>query len=246
MKNKFETIDDALCDFMDGQNKQTKVARGNDYWSASSLGKCKRYQVMSRAAIATNGEVNYAWRNAAQDGHAGHEWRQKALANVGILVAAEDAITDESLNFRGHFDLIVWLKGKMILGDIKTMNNRAYRFRQRLPGGYDPCHKRQLGAYFYFLKRDRYPELDSARMYYVNKNTGERDEIELYFDDSYFTEILDELKALNYYWDNQLLPKKEIDNFCRICRFAPMCKVLHNKKDTPLSHAIQGSFPKTT
>lgn len=245
MRNKFSSIDEAICDHMDSKNRQTKIARGNDYWSASSLGKCKRYQVMSRAGIITNGKVNYSWKNAAMDGHAGHEWRQEALKKVGILVAAEDAITDEALSFRGHFDAIVWLKGKMILVDIKTMNNRAYRARQRLPGSYDPCHKRQLGAYFYFLKRDVYPDLHSARMYYVNKNTGEREEIELMFDDAYFKKIIDELKTLNYHWSKQLLPKKEIGNFCRICRFEPMCRNLCNRKDTPLSDVIQRSLSET-
>lgn len=242
MTNKFETIDDAICEYIDNQNRRTTQQRGNGYWSASSLGKCKRYQVMCRAGIVTNGKVNYAWKNAAQDGHAGHEWRQEALKVMNVLVSKELPIIDEKLCFRGHYDLVVMLNGKMVLGDIKTMNNRAYRARQRLPGGYDPCHKRQLGSYFYFLKRDVYPELHSARMYYVNKNTGERDEIELLFSDAYFKDIINELKTLNYHWDKQLLPKKEVDNFCRICQFASICKDLRNKKDTPLSHAVQRSL----
>lgn len=246
MKNNFVTIDDVICKYIDHQNKQTKATRGYNYWSASSLGKCKRYQVMCRAGILTNGKVNYSWKNAAHDGQSAHEWRQEALSKMGVLISKELPIIDEKLCFRGHYDLVVMLNGKLILGDIKTMNNRAYRARQRLPGGYDPCHKRQLGAYFYFLKRDVYPDLHSARMYYVNKNTGEREEIELIFDDAYFKEIINELKKLNYYWSKQLLPKKEIGNFCRICQFAPLCQILRNRKDTPLDHAIQRSLPNTT
>lgn len=245
MKNKYETIDDAICDYMDGKSRRTTIARGYNYWAASSLGKCKRYQVMCRAGIIVPGTVNYKWRNAAQDGHAGHEWRQHALKQMGILDSAEIPITDEELHFRGHYDLVVWLKGKLVLGDIKTMNNRAYRARQRLPGRYDPCHKRQLGAYFYFLKRDVYPELHSARMYYVNKNTGERDEIEIYFDNTFFKSIIDELKSLNNSWDKKLLPKKEVDNFCRICQYQNLCKIMKNRKDTKLQDAIQRSLPNT-
>jgi len=246
MKNNFKTIDDAICGYIDDKSKRTTASRGYDYWSASSLGKCKRYQVMCRAGILTDGKVNYSWKNAALDGHAAHQWRQHALEKMGVLISKEIPIIDEELHFRGHYDLIVTLDGKLILGDIKTMNNRAYRSRQRLLGGYDPCHKRQLGAYFYFLKRDVYPDLHSARMYYVNKNTGEREEIELFFDDAYFKEIIDELKALNYYWDRQLLPKKEPGSFCHICQFEQMCKILRNRKDTPLKDAIQRSLPATT
>jgi len=245
MKNKFKTIDDAICEYIDSQNRRTTQSRGYDYWAASSLGKCKRYQVLCRAGVITHGKTNYSWKNAAQDGHAGHEWRQHALKEVGVLVSKEIPITDEDLHFRGHYDLVVWLNGKLVLGDIKTMNNRAYRARQRLPGGYDPCHKRQLGSYFYFLKRDVYPELHSARMYYVNKNTGERDEIELFFDDAFFKDIFGEIKSLNYHWDKGILPKKEVENFCRICQFKNLCTDLRNKKTIKIKDAIQRSFSNT-
>lgn len=242
MKNNFETIDDVICDYIDQNNKSTSIARGHDYWSASSLGKCRRYQVMCRANIRTNGAVNYSWKNSAMDGHAAHTWRQEALQKMGVLVAAEDSITDEKLHYRGHFDMVVNLSGELIVGDIKTQNNRAFRARQRVDLGVDPCHKKQLASYFYFLRRDVFPELSSARLYYVNKNTAEREEIEVSFSEEYLKSVVDELKDLNYHWDNKLLPKKEVSTFCHICQFAPMCKVMKNRRDTPLSDAIQRSL----
>jgi CRISPR/Cas system-associated exonuclease Cas4 (RecB family) len=247
MTNNFKTIDEAICEYMDKRGRRTTTERGNNYWSASSLGRCKRYQILCRAGIITNGVTNYAWKNAAEDGHMGHAWRQHALQNVGVLIDMEQPIIDEELKFRGHFDLIVNLSGKLVLGDIKTQNSRAFKFRSRLPGRIDPHHRRQLAAYFYFLKRDKYPVLDSARLYYVNKNTGEREEFELYFDDAIFNDILDELKTLNYHWDTKILPKKEVSNFCRICQFAPLCRTLLNRKNTKIDHAIiQGSLQGTT
>ncbi len=244
MKNNFLTIDDAICEFIDRKNKRTTQGRGYDYWSASSLGKCKRWQTLCRAGIITNGKVIYKWKNAAEDGVAAHTWRQDALQSVGILVDKEKSIIDEELHYRGHYDLVVTLDGKLVLGDIKTQNNRAYRARQRLPDRIDECHRKQLGSYFYFLKRDVYPDLHSARMYYINKNTGEREEIEVYFSDNDFKDIIDELKTLNNHWEGRTLPKKELSFFCHICQFKPLCTELGSKKDTTIEYAIQRSLPE--
>lgn len=245
MKNNFKTFDDIICSGLDRQNKQVKQQRGNDYWSASSLGKCKRYQVLSRAGIITNGKINYSWKNAARDGHAAHEWRQQLAKTEGALVAMEEAITDEKLCYRGHYDALVNLSGKLTLLDIKTQNSRAFKARSRLPGKIDECHKRQLGSYFYFLKRDTFPELEAARLYYVNRNTCEREELEIYFEDGFFKSIINELKILNSHWNKDTLPKKEISYFCRICQFRLLCQSLQNRKDTKIEHAIQRSLSNT-
>jgi CRISPR/Cas system-associated exonuclease Cas4 (RecB family) len=200
---------------------------------------------MCRAGILTNGATNYAWKNAAEDGHMAHAWRQYALQNIGCLIDMEQPIINEELKFRGHYDLIVNLSGKQVLGDIKTQNSRAFKARSRLPGRIEPQHKRQVAAYFYFLKHGKYPDLDSARLYYINKNTGEREEYELYFDDAIFNDILDELKSLNWHWDCGILPKKEVSRFCRLCQFGPLCKAMLNRKNTKIDHAIQESLSGT-
>lgn len=246
MKNNFLTIDDAICEFIDRKNTKTTASRGYGYWSASSLGKCKRYQVLNRAGIITSGTTVYKWQNAAMDGTAAHQWRQAALKSVGVLVDMEQSITDEELCYRGHYDLVAILDGRQVLVDIKTQNNRAFKARGRLPGKIDEQHKRQLGSYFYFLKRDVFPELASARMYYINKNTGERDEIEIFFDDAYFKDIINELKTLNNHWKKRTLPKKELSYFCNICQHEPLCTELRSKKDTTIEDAIQRSCPGKT
>jgi len=201
---------------------------------------------MCRAGIISNGIVNYSWRNAAEDGHMAHAWRQHALQSIGAMVSQEEAIIEPELKFRGHYDLIVELSGKLVLGDIKTQNSRAFKARARMPNRIDPCHQRQVAAYFYFLKKGKYPNLESARIYYVNKNTGEREEIELYFTRELFEDIVSELKTLNWHWDKGILPKKEVSSFCKICQFAPLCRDLLNRKDTKISHAVQRSLSTTT
>lgn len=238
----YKTIDEAICDYLDKGCRRTTKARGNGYWGASSLGYCKRYQVLQRAGVLTSGDTNYAWRNAAEDGHMGHAWRQHALHTLGIMNGMEGEIIYEPLRYRGHYDLIVTLGGKMILGDIKTQNNRAFRARSRMPGRIDPKHKRQVGSYFHFAKKTKFPDLYASRLYYVNKNTGEREEFELYFESDYFKDIENELVVLNEHWDNGLLPKKEVDHFCKICPFFGLCRDMLNRKNTKIKDAIQRSI----
>jgi len=246
MKNNFKTIDDAICAYLDKINGRTTHNRGYNYWAASSLGKCKRNQVLCRAQVTTSGKTNYAWKNAAADGHSSHKWRQQALDNVGILIGEEQPIINEELCYRGHYDMIINLSGKLVLGEIKTQNNRAFKARSRLPERIDPNHKRQLGSYFYFLKHSTYPDLDSARLYYINKNTGEREEFEIYFDDAFFKSIIDELKSLNNYWKLQILPKRDPTYFCKICQFSSLCHSLPNRKDTQIKYAVQKSLSNAT
>lgn len=242
MKNSFETIDDVICDYLDQKNKQTAAIRGFEHWAASSLGHCMRYQVLNRAGVMTIGKTNYAWKNAAQDGHSAHVWRQTALYHMGVLVDSENAVFDEELHYRGHYDLIVNLSGKKVLGDIKTQNNKAFMKRSRLPDKVDPHHKRQLGSYFYFIRRDYHPDLHSARLYYINKDKGMREEIEILFEESYLLDIVKELKTLNLYWEKRILPKKEKESFCYICPHRVLCDDLRNRKDTTIDHAIQRSL----
>lgn len=244
MKNNFKTIDEAICEYMDRKSKRTTKQRGYDYWSASSLGKCKRYQTLCRTGILTNGKTMYKWKNAAEDGTVAHIWRQNALQSVGVLVDKERSLIDEELHYRGHYDLVVDLSGKLVLVEIKTQNNRAFKARNRLPDKIDEQHRKQLCSYFYFLKRDVYAHLHSARLYYINKNTGERDELEVYFNDDDFKELIDELKTLNKHWEDGTLPKKELSYFCYICQFKTLCEELKSRKDTTRDYAIQRSLPE--
>jgi CRISPR/Cas system-associated exonuclease Cas4 (RecB family) len=231
-KKKFKTIDDVICEYMDQKRKRVKKERGLSCWPASQLGKCKRHQFLNRTGIVTGGTSPYKWKNAAEDGHASHHWRQRAFKKMGVLVEEEGSVQDKELNYCGHFDAIIELEVGMVLLDIKTQNNRNYRARARMPEKAFDTHRRQLCSYFYFLKKHRYPDLKEARLYYVNKNTGERDELVMVFDDDEFEDLVKELRDLNCHWAEQTLPKRERTNFCHICAYSELCKAYGNVQGT--------------
>lgn len=221
----YDSIDDVICDYLDQKSQKTTEERGNNYWGASGLGHCKRLQYFQRKGETISNGGPYKWKNNAEDGHLAHYWRQRAIEFMGVLVKDEGEIIIEDLHYRGHFDLVVMLADGLTLCDIKNQNSKAYKDRQKIPGKVLPDHKRQLGSYFVFLRKIM-PELKNARMYYVNRDTGEREEIIVLFTEEYLKDIIKELEDLNYYWDNNILPPKEVDKvFCEyVCKYKDTCK----------------------
>ncbi|MBU2007486.1 MAG: Dna2/Cas4 domain-containing protein [Gammaproteobacteria bacterium] len=197
--------------------------RGKEYWAASGLGKCKRLQFLSRKSTAISNNIPYKWKNNAEDGHSSHIWRQLAIKQMGSMIEYEGEIIIEDLHYAGHFDLLVMLADGLTLCDIKNQNSRAFKSRQKIVGKILPEHKRQLGSYFVFLRK-LHPELKNARMYYINRDSGEREEIIVLFTEEYLKDIINEIKQLNHYWANNILPPKEVSGFCQyVCQFYDTC-----------------------
>ena len=251
-KNKFESFDDIITSYLFQRGSDYTSEKGSKYWSASSLGKCMRYQALNRACIVMPGaSPNINWKNNAEDGHLMHAWRQLAVSRMEALVDSEGEIIDDDLNYRGHYDVIAMLYNKaadrefMSVCDIKTMNNRAFRAMARI-NNVDPCHKRQVVSYWYFARKHLYPDLEDSRIYYVNRNTGERKEFVIQHPELLAPSIIDELNGLNEAWDSGLLPKRQTDTFCNLCQYASLCKQLKNSKNTKINDAIQRSLSKET
>lgn len=222
----YKSIDEALIDYLKVSRKQKKVKRGDKYWAASSLGQCLRKQYFTREMRAPTHEPITKNLFVAMDGNASHEWRQKAFKDLGILVKAEGKIVSKKYNYRGHYDALIQLKSGLSLLDIKTQGshawyNRKHRWKDQVPD----YHQKQIGSYFLFL-REKYPELKDVRLYYYNRDTGEREEFKVTFSEEYLQSILKELKLLNYYWDNKILPPPIAPRErwkCRFCQFRGYC-----------------------
>jgi CRISPR/Cas system-associated exonuclease Cas4 (RecB family) len=227
-QNEFKSIDEIICAYIDSNKKTSKEKRGQNYWFASSLGKCLRYQFFQRKGVETEGTVKYTWQNNAMDGHAMHDWRQKAIVAMEAMSSYEEEIVNNNLNYRGHHDGIVILGDRHVLVDFKTQSNRAFRKRSsdKINLGIDPCHRRQLGSYYLFVKENIDPLVEEARLYYINRETGEREEYKVDLPDEYLKEIIDELTTLNKHWETKTVPKSEKSYvFCnKICPFKNLCE----------------------
>jgi len=218
--SNYESIDEAICAYIDKGSYNSK----KEFWSVSSLGRCKRQQYLRRSGVSGVFTVSYSSRMQAYDGDGIHAKIQSALQKMGVLVNAEETITNIPLQLRGRYDALVMLKSGLCLMDIKTQNQKAWaRRKKKGVRSADAHHRRQVLAYLYLLK-EHYPDLKDARIYYVNRNTGEREEFRLAITEEDTKSILAELQDLNRHWADQTLPPLTEDaNDCQFCEFSSTC-----------------------
>lgn len=242
---EFNSVDKALCTFLDEKNKayqaNDKSKTGQTYWHASGLGYCLRKQYFIRLGLQRTHSTPYQYRFVAMDGNSSHEWRQKALDDLGILLAAEKTLINKKYQYKGRYDALVTLSSGLSLIDIKTQGTRAWIRRKYIEKtGVCKEHKIQLASYFLFLKK-KYPKLNDARLYYYNRDTGEREEFQIHFSDSYLQKVLQILITLNTYWKNKEVPPPPAPDerkLCKYCEFRGRCKDLsgHGEVDIKIKN----------
>ena len=89
----------------------------------------------------------------------------------------------------------------------------------------------QLASYFFFAKK-KYKKLKDARIYYLDRGGGVRDEYVFEFSKETLEEPIKELKALNKYWEEKKLPPCSntfvCNDYCRPYK-SMLTKVEQNK-----------------
>jgi len=222
---KFSSLDEVLRTFLIEQDKEREKQIDNDWWWASELGLCKRKQFLRRLGIEPSENKEYRLMFLAEDGKAMHNWREQAAEKMGVLLEKEGTLQDEKLRYKGRFDLIVKLNGRPVLIDIKTQRPEAFFRRAREKPGrrVKDFQKMQLASYVLFARK-RYPDLKEARIYYVDRGGGVREEYSFKFKKGRFKAVLKELEELNKYWELQEFPPAQKGWLCRFCSFKTVCE----------------------
>ena len=207
---KYESFDELLRTYLLAQEEKASKERDPDWWWASELGTCMRKQFLRRLGIKPK-EKQWRITFIAEQGKAIHSWIQNIVKNTGRLIAAEEELRDENLRYKGKFDLIVNLNEKnkpyLSLVDLKTQRSEAFFRRAKDPATakVKEFQKMQLASYFLFARR-KYPDLKDARIYYLDRGGGVREEFVFKFKPEMFKKVLDELTLLNDYWSKKILP----------------------------------------
>lgn len=228
-KKKFSSVDQAVIFSIKEKRKRRAKHIDQGWWWASELGLCKRRQFLRRKETPISDPKPVRIDFLAEIGKATHNWIGEALSGLGIVVAKEGKIRDEKTRFSGRFDLLVWLDGILVLVDVKTQRAEAFFYRSKT-GVIKYFQKIQLASYFYFLKK-KYPKLSEARLYFLDRSGGCRDEYVFKFDKKILKKVLKELSDLNNYWKKDQLPPKVKGTEawqCRYCAYRTYCKDLKN------------------
>lgn len=233
--NIFKSFDEILRAFLDAKDKQEEKQHENDWWYASELGLCRRKHFFRRLNLQPTEEKEFRLRFTAEDGTALHNWREIAAGHMGVLVAKEERLVIPELRYKGKLDLIIILDGKKVLIDIKTERPEAF-FRRAKQNEEEKkvkkFHKIQLASYYYFAKKTKYPDLSEARIYYVDRGGGCREEYVVPITDELINEMLNELKILNKHWQEQSIPEiREEDLWqCKRCSWRTICEKVEKDK----------------
>ena len=231
----YKSFDEVLRGFLDKSDEMHAKGRDNDWWYASSLGTCKRAHYFRRMGLIKTNTQKFNIRFVSHDGSAGHEWREIAAKSMGVVIGAEERLIDKETRYRGKYDLIVSLNNEPVLVDIKTQRSEAFFYRKKKPLGEKvPLYQKfQLASYVYFARKI-YPRLKEARIYYVDRGTGEREEFIFRFDDEMFDLVLAELNYLNECWKKKIIPPAldKKDWKCQFCDYKQICKEVDKNKLT--------------
>jgi len=222
---EFSSLDEVLRTFLIEQEKEERKKKDLDWWWGSELGLCKRKHFLRRLGIEPSEKREYRLMFLAEDGRAMHDWRERAAEKMGVLLEKEGKLQDEKLRYKGRFDLIVRLNNKPVLIDIKTQRPEAFFRRAKSKSGHrvKDFQKAQLASYVLFARK-RYPKLKEARIYYIDRGGGVREEYSFIFKKGRFKAVLEELEQLNKYWKLKKFPPAQKGWLCKFCSFKTVCE----------------------
>lgn len=245
---EFKRIDQIILEHYNKENKRKSNFYNNKqdedmYWSASSLGLCKRNHWINRMNFRA--EVTDASRDnfVADLGNMCHEFLADAIKSEGRLLLNEKTLIDQETKWKGRFDNLVQLDTGNVMVDIKSQRPEAFFRRSKESSDKKIKHhqKVQLASYYYFGNKylqHIYPELigkngkviDYSIIYYIDRGGGVREEFSLHFNDEFIQKyVLGELEELNYYYDNCIVPSSEpcwSTWQCDYCNNKQMCKAI--------------------
>lgn len=213
----------------------------------SSVGRCLRettYRMLKYPATPKSGTNLQVLEN----GNSFHQRMEDTLADMGIMVAPELSLKDESLCIYGRSDAIVWNflddafeeeedtsnqielyntkdeviyvgpKNRVLLVDFKSIQDKSFN---KLPKKKPKKeHEMQLQLYFYLTG------INKGILYYENKNNQQTTEYVIERNDKIISDVLEEIKyCVDLAKQRELAPRllKPTDVQCRYCDFREIC-----------------------
>ena len=176
------------------------------------MGMCPRKRFYKRQGILPE-EFDERTKRVFKVGEIFHEWLQDLLKKQEVLIACEEEVKDDKLNYKGHYDALVNFEkdDHLILYDFKTVNSMAFSYYDKQ--GFPEYHKSQLMSYIYFLRKQRFPLLKEGRMFYISKDDFRTVEMPIIFNDEWENRIEQELILLNNYWEEGKLPPRIVKDY---------------------------------
>lgn len=215
----------------------TKVLRGYmenqppkkyEYISPSSLGSCMRSHFYKLKGIEATTPPNYGAMVNFQIGRLWEDFIAKAYQEQGKLVKHfQDGVdkpwVDTKLGFGGTPDIIAFDDdGEQVIVDAKTQRSEWFQYCKRdvARGGFDKWvrdnsnYVYQQVCYMLLARKNGYPEMRRAVLSFASKDDGYVGmELEITLTTDLASLVLERIKALRSYVDNDVLPPCECEGW---------------------------------
>lgn len=226
-------------------NSTTQHDDRNGVFHPSSVGYCKRSNVMQKMGIPASDRKSKSFQEIVDLGHAIHEIvqgrirrLQETLKSYGINSEATievpcDRDRDElflALGIAGTCDALLrmwtpkWEQRSVV--EIKSQNEEWFEKVRLLPRAFDD-HLKQAHLYAYRF------DAPIIWVWYYNKNNSKRELKPHFFDTTVYNEAVDYFVELNMHVDAGTLPDREESWFeCKECSYRTKCgpSVLKRKR----------------
>ena len=104
MENNEWSIQSFENQYLEEQMKREE--KPSEWWRGSDMGSCMRKRIWQRKGIKKTEEITIIQRRTMDVGSMFHWKYQKLFEKLGLLIEKEGEVIDESLHFKGHFDVL--------------------------------------------------------------------------------------------------------------------------------------------
>lgn len=219
----------------------------------SSVGNCKRsvaYQMMGYPSSGIQGRSLMIMQN----GTAFHDRMEKIFEKMGILIAPELSLKDQTLRISGRSDAIIWNhklpegappgpqitlydpkdKNKVVyqgpdnyilIVELKSIRNKNFVKLKTKPLA---KHIMQLQLYFYLTGIQR------GILYYEDKDTQDAKHYFVDYNDELIAQVVEDIRYIIDFVERGELPEREgnaLDIMCRYCNFRNICHTPINDEE---------------
>lgn len=227
--------------------EQTDDDRDYSYNHCSEAGwvpDCMRRLILLRRMPPRIEEVDLSMRRRFEEGHRQEILMRGELKEAGYKITPiADSLTWDKYKLKGRPDDLIYLDEKLpnvidykscspyVFKEVKRFNRwedflkSRYHWIRHAPG--------QTMLYIPLLTENEVDvDLDSSILYFKDKDSGEKHQVFIYYDDPYVQLLLKGLKKVNEYVENKTNLEPDYKDDCRWCAYKNYCfkedKVLRN------------------
>jgi hypothetical protein len=217
-------ISNAIESYLTSSYSKEDVDKEHKFY-LSDMGKCMRMRYFKRLGVQIEFPPHVTW--VLRMGDLIHDFGYKALEAQGLLLEAEDYVSNE--HFIGRYDGIVKDGREKVMFDFKSVS--GFAFDKMMKGEDSEENIAQLLSYVMLLREKRKDVSEKALIIYLNKEPGDRRpfisfEREYHLTNWRAKQLKEEMNVLVALWQADKMPACSCPAWMKAYNvFQPLCQM---------------------